>query len=125
MVRWVDLFGNAPVEQPGSGDILLGTELIHQSLDVLLSRVEPRPRHCLPTLVEAGRRLPGMVRERLDRFLPRLAAILLLRQLLDAIAKQRAADRPDRFEPRTTKRRPKYFNRLTKPRKEINLDIIK
>ena len=46
-------------------------------------------------------------------------------KLLDAIAQQRVADRPDRFEPRMTKRRPKNFNRLTKPRKEIKLDMIK
>jgi hypothetical protein len=45
--------------------------------------------------------------------------------LLDAIAKQRVADRPDRFEPRMTKRRPKNYNRLTKPRKEIKHDVIK
>ena len=49
----------------------------------------------------------------------------LYQQLLDAIAQQRVADRPDRFEPRMTKRRPKNYNRLTKPRKEIKLDMIK
>jgi hypothetical protein len=49
----------------------------------------------------------------------------LYQQLLDAIAKQRVADRPDRFEPRMTKRRPKNYNRLTKPRKEIKRDMIK
>ena len=49
----------------------------------------------------------------------------LYQQLLDAIAKHRVADRPDRFEPRMTKRRPKNYNRLTKPRKEIKLAMIK
>jgi hypothetical protein len=49
----------------------------------------------------------------------------LYQQLLDAIAKHRVADRPDRFEPRMTKRRPKNYNRLTKPRKEIKLTMIK
>jgi hypothetical protein len=49
----------------------------------------------------------------------------LYQHLLDAIAKQRVADRPNRFEPRMTKRRPKNYNRLTKPRKEIKLDMIK
>ena len=49
----------------------------------------------------------------------------LYQQLLDAIAKQRVADRPDRFEPRMTKRRPKNYNRLTKPREEIKRDMIK
>ena len=49
----------------------------------------------------------------------------LYQQLLDAIATHRVADRPDRFEPRMTKRRPKNYNRLTKPRKQIKLDMIK
>ena len=49
----------------------------------------------------------------------------LYQQLLEAIAKHRVADRPDRFEPRMTKRRPKNYNRLTKPRKEIKLAMIK
>ena len=49
----------------------------------------------------------------------------LYQQLLDAIAKHRVADRPDRIEPRMTKRRPKNYNRLTKPRKEIKLAMIK
>jgi len=49
----------------------------------------------------------------------------LYKQLLDAIAKHRVGDRPDRFEPRMTKRRPKNYNRLTKPRKEIKLAMIK
>jgi hypothetical protein len=46
-------------------------------------------------------------------------------QLLAAIATHRVADRPDSFEPRMTKRRPKNYDRLTKPRKEIKLDMIK
>ncbi len=37
----------------------------------------------------------------------------------------RIADRPDRLERRTTKRRPKNYNRLTKPRREIKLEMIK
>ena len=44
----------------------------------------------------------------------------LYQQLLEAIATHRVADRPDRFEPRMTKRRPKNYNRLTKPRKRSN-----
>src|SRR4051794_31983106 len=36
----------------------------------------------------------------------------LYRQLLEAIAAQRVGDRPDRFEPRRTKRRPKGYPRL-------------
>ena len=49
----------------------------------------------------------------------------LYQQMLRAIAQNRVADRPDRFEPRMTKRRPKNYNRLTKPRKQIKLDMIK
>ncbi len=49
----------------------------------------------------------------------------LYQQLLKAIATHRVADRPDRFEPRMTKRRPKNYNRLTRPRKEIKCLILK
>src|SRR5262249_46289417 len=40
----------------------------------------------------------------------------LYEQLLRAIAMHRVADRPDRFEPRMAKRRPKRYDRLTRPR---------
>ena len=49
----------------------------------------------------------------------------LYQQLLKAIATHRVADRPDRFEPRMTKRRPKNYDRLTKPRREIKREMIK
>jgi Transposase DDE domain len=49
----------------------------------------------------------------------------LYRQLLRAISAHRVADRPDRFEPRMAKRRSKNYDRLTKPRREIKLDMIK
>jgi hypothetical protein len=49
----------------------------------------------------------------------------LYQQLLKAIGTHRVADRPDRFEPRMTKRRPKNYDRLTKPRNEIKLAMIK
>jgi hypothetical protein len=45
-------------------------------------------------------------------------------QMSQAIAQHRVADRPDRFEPRITKRRPTNFDRLTKPRKKIKLDML-
>ena len=35
--------------------------------------------------------------------------------LLGAIASHRVADRPDRYEPRRKKRRPKPYDRLMKP----------
>jgi Transposase DDE domain len=46
-------------------------------------------------------------------------------QILDAIATHRVADRPDRFEPRQLKRRPKPYDRLMKPRHEAKRDILK
>jgi hypothetical protein len=48
----------------------------------------------------------------------------LYQQLLDAIASHRVADRPDRFEPRRKKRRPKPYDRLMKPRHEAKRDIL-
>jgi Transposase DDE domain len=42
----------------------------------------------------------------------------LYQQLLDAIASHRVADRPDRYEPRLRKRRPKHYGFLRKPRQE-------
>ena len=49
----------------------------------------------------------------------------LYQQLLDAIATHRVANRPDRFEPRKRKRRPKKAERLMKPRHEAKRDILK
>jgi hypothetical protein len=49
----------------------------------------------------------------------------LYRQVLQAIAVHRVAERPDRFEPRMTKRKPKNYDRLTRPRKEIKRQILK
>lgn len=49
----------------------------------------------------------------------------LYEQLLGAIAVHRVADRPDRFEPRMAKRRPKRYDRLTRPRREIKLRMLK
>lgn len=44
--------------------------------------------------------------------------IQIYQQVLDAIATHRVADRPDRFEPRLRKRRPKHYGFLRKPRRE-------
>ena len=46
-------------------------------------------------------------------------------QLLDAIESHRVADRPNRFEPRLRKRRPKHYAFLRKPRHEVKLDMAK
>ena len=50
---------------------------------------------------------------------------LLYQEILRAIALHRVADRPDRFEPRMAKRKPKNYDRLTKPRRQIKLDMLK
>ena len=49
----------------------------------------------------------------------------LYKQLLDAISAHRVADRPDRYEPRLRKRRPKHYAFLRKPRHEIKRDMLK
>jgi IS4 transposase len=49
----------------------------------------------------------------------------LYQQLLDAVATHRVADRPDRYEPRRKKRRPKPYDRLMKPRWQAKRDMLK
>ena len=49
----------------------------------------------------------------------------LYQQLLDAIATHQVADRPDRFEPRLRKRRPKHYAFLRKPRAAIKREMTK
>ena len=49
----------------------------------------------------------------------------LYEQILRAIATHRVGDRPDRFEPRMAKRRPEKYDRLTRPRREIKLQMLK
>jgi hypothetical protein len=44
--------------------------------------------------------------------------------MLAAIASQHVGDRPDRFEPRARKRRPKPYPYLTKPRKECKAALL-
>jgi hypothetical protein len=51
--------------------------------------------------------------------------MMLYGQLLDSIASQRVGDRPDRFEPRLLKRRPKHFAFLRKPRHVIKSEMMK
>ena len=60
---------------------------------------------------------------RADRRAGHLAA--LYEQLLRSIAVHRVADRPDRSEPRMTKKRPRGYQSLTRPRKEIKLQMLK
>jgi hypothetical protein len=45
--------------------------------------------------------------------------------LLDAVASHRVGDRPDRYEPRRRKRRPKPYDRLMKPRHEAKRAMLK
>ena len=49
----------------------------------------------------------------------------LYQGLLDCIATHRVANRPDRFEPRLRKRRPKHYAFLRKPRKVIKSEMAK
>lgn len=51
--------------------------------------------------------------------------VQLHRNLLDAIATHRVADRPDRFEPRLKKRRQNFYDWLTKPRAEMKRQMAK
>jgi hypothetical protein len=48
---------------------------------------------------------------------------VLYEHLLDAIAIHRVADRPDRYEPRRRKRRPKPYDRLMQPRWQAKRDL--
>jgi hypothetical protein len=48
---------------------------------------------------------------------------VLYEYLLDAIVTHRVADRPDRYEPRRRKRRPKTYDRLMKPRWHAKRDL--
>jgi hypothetical protein len=48
----------------------------------------------------------------------------LYQALLNAVATHRVADRPDRFEPRQRKRRPKKFEYLMKPRNELKREVL-
>src|SRR5258708_3256269 len=48
---------------------------------------------------------------------------ILYGHLLDAIASHRVADRPDRYEPRLRKRRPKHYGFLRKPRRQTKRDM--
>ena len=49
----------------------------------------------------------------------------LYEQLLNAIATHRVGDRPDRYEPRLRKRRPKHYGFLRKPRSETKRHMVK
>ncbi len=49
----------------------------------------------------------------------------LYQQILAAIASHRVADRPDRYEPRQRKRRPKHYGFLRKPRRETKQEMQK
>jgi hypothetical protein len=49
----------------------------------------------------------------------------LCRRVLDAIVAHRVGDRPDRFEPRLRKRRPKHYAFLRQPRSEVKRRMLK
>ena len=50
---------------------------------------------------------------------------VIYHQMLKAIAQHRVGDRPDRFEPRMTKRRAKNYDRLTRPRRDVKREMTK
>ena len=64
-----------------------------------------------------------LIADRASRGADRLAT--LYEQLLRAVAVHRVADRPDRFEPRMTKKGPRGYEELKRPRKEIKLQMLK
>jgi hypothetical protein len=64
-----------------------------------------------------------LIADRADRGAGHLAA--LYEQLRRAIAVHRVADRPDQIEPRMTKKAPRGYESLKRPRKEIKLQILK
>jgi hypothetical protein len=47
------------------------------------------------------------------------------KQVLAAVAAHRVGDRPDRFEPRLRKRRPKHYAFLRQPRAEVKRRVLK
>jgi hypothetical protein len=49
---------------------------------------------------------------------------ILYQDLLDAVATHRVADRPDRYEPRLRKRRPKHYGFLRKTRRETQRRML-
>jgi hypothetical protein len=49
----------------------------------------------------------------------------LYQQFLEAVATHRVADRPDRFEPRLRKRRPKKYDSMLQPRHVIKSKMLK
>ena len=48
----------------------------------------------------------------------------LFQLVIDIIVANRVANRPDRFEPRRKKRRPKPYDRLMKPRSEMKRQML-
>lgn len=49
----------------------------------------------------------------------------IFQHVIEIVAVNRVADRPDRFEPRRKKRRPKPYDRLMKPRNEAKREMLK
>jgi hypothetical protein len=64
-----------------------------------------------------------VIAAQVDRGAGHLAA--LYEELLRAIAVHRVGDRPDRFEPRMTRKGPRGYEELKRPRREIKLQMLK
>ena len=104
---------------------VLAYNLIHTVMAQAASQngISPRSISFKATLQILGALQPMTPARAADRGLRHRES--LYQDVLRAISQHRVADRPDRFEPRMAKRRPKNYDRLTKPRKEIKLDMIK
>ncbi|MEZ6103813.1 MAG: IS4 family transposase [Pirellulaceae bacterium] len=79
-------------------------------------RIEPRTISFKGTLQTLEAFQPLLATKDLSTLAARKA---LYEQVLDAIANHRVADRPDRYEPRKRKRKPRTAAQMTKPRWEL------
>ena len=105
---------------PRAGELSTTHILAYNLIRTVMAQAAPtRPRAAVHQLQGRGpdaRRVP--TRDRAQGEGDPAARTRDYRQVLDAIATHRVGDRPDRFEPRLRKRRPKHYAFLMKPRSE-------
>ena len=103
---------------------VLAYNLIHTVMAQAASQSGTSPRSIsFKATLQVLQAFQPMIASQADRGLRHRES--LYQEVLRAIARHCVADRPDRFEPRLAKRRPKNYARLTKSRKEIKLNMIK
>jgi hypothetical protein len=103
---------------------VLAYNLIHTVMAQAASQSGTSPRSIsFKATLQVLEAFQPLIASQADRGLRRREA--LYQEMLRAIAQHRVGDRPDRFEPRMAKRRPKNYDRLRKPRKAIKLDMLK